>query len=135
MSAMTTKEFIRRALLIPGNAEKYDYRLVEYVNCETPVIIICKIHGQFLQRPYKHLCGHGCPKCAGSGTVISLEECTRRIKKQFGDLYDLSLVNYINSRTPVEIICDIHGTFQKILKIFGEVEDVHNVENLKVDRA
>ena len=41
----------------------YGYSDVDYVNCETKVIIICKIHGQFQQTPHKHLCGSGCNDC------------------------------------------------------------------------
>lgn len=28
-----------------------------------PVTIICPIHGEFQQKPYKHLQGQGCPIC------------------------------------------------------------------------
>lgn len=45
--------------------EKYDYSKVIYVNCKTPVKIICPIHGEFQQTPLKHISGHqGCPECA-----------------------------------------------------------------------
>ena len=40
-----TKWFIFRALWIHGN--KYDYSLVNYINCKTPVKIICPEHGIF----------------------------------------------------------------------------------------
>ena len=69
--SLTTKEFIERAKQIHG--DKYDYSKVEYVNGETPVIIICPKHGEFLQQPRKHLIGHNCPICNES----KLEEQTR----------------------------------------------------------
>lgn len=43
---------------------KYDYRLVQYINGNTKVSILCPNHGQFDQRPAGHLFGYGCPKCA-----------------------------------------------------------------------
>jgi very-short-patch-repair endonuclease len=54
-------EFIEKAEKIHGN--KYDYSKVEYVNNYTSVIIICKKHGEFLQKPFVHLLQHGCPSC------------------------------------------------------------------------
>ena len=43
---------------------KYDYSLVEYINNSTKVKIICPIHGEFLQRPDKHILQRtGCPIC------------------------------------------------------------------------
>ena len=36
-----------------------------------------------------------------------------RFKSVHGDLYDYSLVNYINDSTKVTIICKIHGSFKQ----------------------
>ena len=43
------KEFIYKANQIHDN--KYDYSKIEYVNRQTEIIIICKTHGEFEQRP------------------------------------------------------------------------------------
>jgi hypothetical protein len=55
--------FINKAKLIHG--ETYGYSNVEYINAHTDVKIICKIHGEFNQRPYAHIGkqNQGCPKC------------------------------------------------------------------------
>lgn len=58
---VTTNSFIERARMIHNN--KYDYSKVEYINCFTPVCIICPIHGEFWQKPSYHLSNNGCPKC------------------------------------------------------------------------
>ena len=42
---------------------KYDYSKVDYIDYNTPVIIICPIHGDFLQTPKNHMNGQGCPIC------------------------------------------------------------------------
>lgn len=56
----TISDFIRKARAVHGN--RYDYSQVEYINNKTPIKIICKKHGSFLQRPDRHLyCG--CLKC------------------------------------------------------------------------
>lgn len=59
---LAKEEFIKRAREIHGN--KYDYSLVDYVNSQTKVKIICPIHGEFWQRPALH-CSRkdGCPSC------------------------------------------------------------------------
>lgn len=46
------------------HGDRYDYSLVEYKNWKKKVIIICSIHGQFLQEPNVHRMGSNCPKCA-----------------------------------------------------------------------
>ena len=53
--------FIKRAKQIHG--DKYDYSKVEYINSKTKVCIICPEHGEFWQKPNKHLLGQGCPIC------------------------------------------------------------------------
>ena len=48
-----------------GNYTDVDYKKVNYLKSTSKVIIICKVHGEFLQKPGSHVCGRGCPKCAG----------------------------------------------------------------------
>jgi hypothetical protein len=57
----TTEEWILKAKEI--HSDKYDYSKVEYMRTKTKVIIICKVHGEFLQTPHNHLTGSGCSKC------------------------------------------------------------------------
>lgn len=62
--ALTTEQFIAKAKEVHG--EKYDYSNVKYVNNHTDICIICPKHGEFWQKPAKHLVGHGCIKCGES---------------------------------------------------------------------
>lgn len=57
MSRKTKEVFIEEARNIHG--DRYDYSKVEYKNNSTPIIIICKEHGEYLQRPTQHLRGQG----------------------------------------------------------------------------
>ena len=99
--------FIEKAKRIHG--DKYDYSKVEYVNCSTKVCIVCSKHGEFWQTPNKHLCGCGCPKCAGKGK--NKEYFLEKAKEIHGDKYDYSKVEYVNWNTKVCIICPNHGEF------------------------
>jgi hypothetical protein len=110
------KTFIERSKLIHGN--KYDYSLVEYVNNQTKIKIICPEHGEFLKTPVKHINSkQGCPNCS---TIKSNEIQKKGVKKFIqesklihGDKYNYSLVEYINNRVPVKIICPKHGIFEQ----------------------
>jgi hypothetical protein len=108
---MTIKEFIKKSNLIHNN--KYNYSLVEYKNNYTKIKIICPIHGIFEQKPINHLVQkQGCMLCAGKNKKTT-EEFISASKEIHGDLYDYSLVNYINNGKNVEIICPIHGVFKQ----------------------
>ena len=62
--SLTQDEVIRRFHKV--HDDKYDYSLVEYVNYDTKVKIICPIHGVFKMTPFNHIQGQGCPKCQSS---------------------------------------------------------------------
>lgn len=68
----TTEEWINEARAVHGN--KYDYSKVNYTNSNAKIIIICKKHGEFRQRPLSHVSsGNGCPFCSGQGGFHVLE--------------------------------------------------------------
>ena len=52
---------------------KYDYSKTEYKNTDTPVCIICPVHGEFWQTPHNHISQkNGCPKCSKSHMEIEI---------------------------------------------------------------
>lgn len=113
MRRKTRENFIEDANMIHNNT--YDYSKVKYVNNKTEVCIICKEHGEFWQRPDRHLQGQGCPICR----YIKSSNSNRKEKSEFiknaidvhGDKYDYSKVKYVNNKTKVCIICPTHGEF------------------------
>lgn len=112
---LTTEEFINKANKIFRN--KYDYSKTKYVTSCQKVIITCKEHGDFELMPSAHLGGRGCPICSqitlsqkfAKGRDKFIEEA----RKVHGDKYDYSKVDYVNSQTPVTIICPHHGEFKQ----------------------
>lgn len=72
MSRRSTRdEFLSKAYRVHG--DRYDYSQVVYINNHTKIVIICKKHGPFEQKPNGHtISKQGCPKCAGLG--FTLEE-------------------------------------------------------------
>ena len=108
---LTTEEFIKKAKLVHG--DKYDYSLVDYKKTNEKVKIICSIHGIFEQTPKAHLNVQGCPMCSGNKKETN-SSFIERAKLVHGDKYDYSLVNYVNNKTKVKIICSVHGIFEQI---------------------
>jgi hypothetical protein len=112
---LTTDEFISKSNSIHNN--KYEYSLVEYINAHTKVKIICPTHGIFEQCPRTHLSGSGCKLCANKNISIlrtlTIDNFINRSNIIHNNKYDYSLVEYINNKTNVKIICPEHGTFEQ----------------------
>ncbi len=106
-----TKLFIEKAKLIHGN--KYDYSNVEYIKSSLKITIICKNHGEFLQRPNDHLRKNGCPLCAGNNILKTTEEFIKDAIAKHGNKYDYSNVDYKGLKKNIFIICNIHGKFEQ----------------------
>ena len=106
------EEFIEKAIKKHGN--EYNYSNIEYINSKTKVKIICKKHGIFEIKPSQHLIlGQGCAKCGIEKHTLTTEEFIKKASKVHCNLYDYSLVNYINTKTKVKIICKKHGIFEQ----------------------
>jgi len=112
----TTTEFIKKAQLRHG--ENYDYSKVNYVDNKTKVIIVCKTHGKFEQKPAEHLSGCGCQTCGKINSHLAqTDNKSDFIKKAIevhGDKYDYSNSEYINCKTKVIIKCKEHGDFEQM---------------------
>lgn len=106
----TTETFIEAAKKIHNN--RFDYSKTIYTKGLDKVIIICPEHGEFLQTPKDHLTGRGCLKCRN----LTNNEFISKAKQIHGDKYDYSITKYINTDSPVNIICPEHGKFTKIAR-------------------
>ncbi|MFL1549762.1 GIY-YIG nuclease family protein [Pseudomonas sp. D47] len=113
MKKLTTEQFIEKSRLVHGEA--YDYSSCKYVNSRTPVSIVCKLHGEFLQIPNAHLVGSGCNACG----YLKCSKKRRQDKKLFvekavsvhGDRYLYEDVVYAGAHGKVNIKCTDHGEF------------------------
>ncbi|AYV78263.1 MAG: hypothetical protein Edafosvirus8_13 [Edafosvirus sp.] len=105
---LTTDEIIQRAMKVHGN--KYDYSYVNYVNCNTPIIIVCKEHGKFEQLISSHIGREQeCPYC--SGHFVDTKSFIKKAKRIHNNKYDYSKVEYKKYDEKIEIICKEHGIF------------------------
>lgn len=103
-------EFIKKSTLKHKN--KYNYSQVDYKDSVTKVIILCEIHGSFLQEPASHTRGTGCPKCSGKYSYTT-KEYIDKVKVIHGNFYDYTKTEYINSTSKLLITCPIHGDFEQ----------------------
>jgi len=109
---MNTCEFIKQANIIHNG--KYDYSKVNYINPKIKVCIICPAHGEFWQLPYKHLSGQGCKLCNKYANKWTTSAWIEMVNKIHNNKYDYSKANYINAKTPICIICPVHGEFWQL---------------------
>lgn len=108
---LKTDTFIIKANEIHKN--KYDYSKVLYINIDSKVIITCKKHGDFSQRPMSHLQGKGCPGCAGNAkhSIDSFIEKANGIHK---NKFNYEKSDFKNVKTKIIITCPVHGDFEQI---------------------
>lgn len=79
-----------------------------------PVVIICPIHGEFMQTPNSHLRGSGCPYCYRNTQRMCGNHFINRSKLLHNNKYDYSKCKYFNMTTKVIIICKDHGEFLQL---------------------
>lgn len=104
----TKKEVIDEFIAVHGNF--YDYSLVEYVNTNSKVIVICSKHGKFQITPNHHKKGVGCRKCFDDSQKTSKVEFIRRSREHWGDMYDYSLFEELPSAGQmVKMKCNLHN--------------------------
>jgi hypothetical protein len=110
----TNEQFILKA----NQVHEYKYEYPEkYTKSHNLITITCTKHGDFEQKAYSHLAGHGCPKCFNQ----TKSELHKKKKSQFikeanlihQNKYNYEKVEYINSKTKVIITCNVHGDFQQ----------------------
>lgn len=103
-------DFIERSNEIHNNV--YDYSKYIYSSYNNNSVIVCKIHGDFLQAPHNHLKGQGCPKCNGGISYI-LQDFIDKSNKVHNFKYNYDKCEYVKSNIKVIITCEKHGDFMQ----------------------
>ncbi len=105
-----TEQYIAEARARHGDRFSYDRTV--FVRTTDKLIVTCRVHGDFMVNANMHLLGNGCVDCAGLRRRTT-EQFVEKAKERFGDRYDYSLVEYVNSNEEVTIICPSHGPFEQ----------------------
>lgn len=116
LTGTVSERFITASNKIHGSI--YDYSKVNYKTNSTPVIIICKIHGEFLQRPANHKSGSSCPACnedsrESGRNKKDLSFYLDKIDKIHNGKYKIypESFEYINCKEHIPVHCPEHGVF------------------------
>lgn len=111
---VTTEDFIRKAREVHGDL--YDYKFAIYLSANTKVCIVCPIHKKFWQKPFHHIRGSNCQRCAKESAdkkqTKNLLELISEFKEAHGDKFGYDKVVYKNKMTKIIISCKKHGDFE-----------------------
>lgn len=115
------KEFIKRSKFEHG--DRFNYSKVLYKSQYQKVIIICSIHGEFLQIPKSHMNGNGCKKCSNDLNKLRITGVKKINKLDLETVIDRlsKIYDYDYSKCELDgvflknIICTRHGFFDKRL--------------------
>ena len=111
---LTNDEFIKRSNRIHNSFYNYNDT---YKGTRIKIKIICPIHGEFLQIPYSHLQGIGCPKCGFKRSSELSKKGNDNFKDEanlvHNNYYNYDKVDYKNNKTKVIINCPKHGDFEQ----------------------
>lgn len=83
---------------------------------KSKVPLWCNVHREFfVQQAANHMNGQGCPKC-GMDTYKAKRRKADPVadfRAKHGDTYDYSKMHFTNVQTPIEIVCQRHGSFMQ----------------------
>lgn len=91
-----------------------DLSLINYKDSTTKVRVRCKEHGVIEVYPHNLLRKKGCTKCYHEKLKTEIDEFIKRAKEIHNGIYNYDAVNYVNSKTKVQISCSKHGIFEQI---------------------
>ena len=119
----TRDNFIKKAKKTHG--DQYDYSLSEYKGYHSLITIICKKHGQFIQKANNHLYGAGCPKCG-------LSAISKNLKEENGKMYrTCSMCKKSEEETENNFYKRKRGGFSSWCKICSYKEMIKRTRELK----
>ena len=105
---MTQERFLEKARLVHG--DRYDYSKVVYRGCNEEIIVIDNNTGEEKMVKPKHFL-YIDNRYVKKTNKEKADIFIKKSKEKFGDRYDYSKVEYVNSKTPVTLICKEHGEF------------------------
>ena len=118
----TTEEFIQNAIKI--YYDKYDYSKVVYIKSSENVIIICKIHGEFLTNPGNHINSRsGCPTCAGNKSY-TIEYCKKIATENGGECLSKEYKN----------LDDLQKNIYTVILLLAEIEKQGTAQNMYIEK-
>ena len=117
------EQFIEKSVIKFG--DKFDYSKFIYINAKTKSIIICPLHGEFVQTPDRHLnTKYGCKLCwevekkkikrdyVKGPDIKSKDDFIKRCIEKYNNKFIYDLSNYTGiCGNDITITCPEHGDF------------------------
>lgn len=122
----------------------YDYSKVIWDGSVNEITVICKIHGDFIIRAQDHKSGRGCQKCSKENNIPYNKHNTEifigNAIQKWGNTFDYSKVDYIDSNNKVIIICKKHGEIEMFPPNHlsygcGKCGKMHNQRNIDLNET
>jgi len=113
MKKLSNAEFIDKCQAIYGDA--YTYEDTQYRGSKEPVIVRCKVHGEFSKTPNLLISKQsGCPTCGNARKGLTLKLSENKVIQELADKFSgyvpFKLAEaYKDNTTKVEFICQRHG--------------------------
>lgn len=112
---LSQTEYLDRCISKYGN--RYTYEKMEYKGMHHQLIVTCRKHGEFTTEAYSFLHDEqDCPLCKREKMTKNTDEFIKEAKAVWGDKYDYSKTEYINSNSNITIICPVHGEYTQIAR-------------------
>ncbi|MGR5451924.1 hypothetical protein ACP3V3_19620 [Vibrio sp. PNB22_3_1] len=109
---LTRTQYVSKARQAHG--DKFDYSRLVYTGLRGEVRVICPEHGEFTTDASTHL-RSDCPDCSkasrDSAVSLDLTGFLERARGRHGDRYLYNEVKFNNTRTPIGVVCRVHGLF------------------------
>jgi len=104
---LSQEEVIEQFRQVHG--DEFDYSNVVYVDTNTPIEVRCKKHDfVFTPTPKNHKNGAKCKICGRESQIEKAKKTEKNfieeVTERYGDIYDFSLLEYVNTKTPVTLI-------------------------------
>lgn len=104
---LTKEKVIEQFIEVHGY--DFDYSNMVYINTHTPIEVRCKKHDfVFFPTPRNHKSGAKCTMCGREAQTEKAkkpqEKFISEVLERYGDVYDFSLLKYVNTKTPVKLI-------------------------------
>lgn len=104
-----------KTMLSELHGDRYNYDKVKYVDVQTPITVVCPIHGDFDTSFNAMMGGSGCKKCSyisrAQNNTLNGDDVVERSKLIHGNRYTYENFVYVNAVTKGIINCPIHGPF------------------------
>jgi serine protease inhibitor ecotin len=106
-------ELVERSKIIHGDSYDYVEALHDGVSW---LHLVCKTHGDFIQRSHEHLGGHGCIKCKEDKVAERSKKSDEEWFRYCGEVHEHAyeykeIIREKFKRSKIRVVCKTHGEF------------------------